>query len=356
MLKINNLTEASIDSLKIRIPLFSLDSYDLDITRDIQQFANYEFDVIDREFKTNRKTYEFDNYKLTANIFRVNGIDCLILLVNSKQVGYKYFEGITNDTIKIIYNLCIHNQVMKCSYEMFRQSAVTDIDIKKDFRFDTLPDYKQMLEGMKVMSVKSNLRDKGHRPFNDKGNLGLEFGTRVTTSAISNPFTKVYFKQKELETNSFDFADRYLSDVDYKNVFRIETTIKDKRHFDSFKLGLNDLTLDVILNLTTEEKDIILANAFNRHLLPRKRFVISKNEELNPTDQSYLSIITSLVNAGSHDFDEVLNLLIKDIDCRKAKSRKKKQITTLYNNNYKPNIYHKRAENVEKFYDQIGWN
>ena len=161
MLKINNLTEASIDSLKIRIPLFSLDSYDLDITRDIQQFANYEFDVIDREFKTNRKTYEFDNYKLTANIFRVNGIDCLILLVNSKQVGYKYFDGITNDTIKIIYNLCIHNQVMKCSYEIFRQSAVTDIDIKKDFRFDTLPDYKQMLEGMKEIKDTDHLMTKG---------------------------------------------------------------------------------------------------------------------------------------------------------------------------------------------------
>jgi len=356
MIKISNLTKASIDSLKIRIPLSCLDSYDEEITITITQFKGDAFDVIDKEFKTNRKEYEFDNYKLTANIFRVNSIDCLILLVNSKQVGDKYFDGITNDTIKIIYNLCVHNQIFKCSYDLFRQSSVTDIDIKKDFKFESLTDYKQMIDGMKTMSIKSNLRDKGYRAFNDKGNIGIEFGKRVTTSAISNPFTKVYFKQRELETNSLDFSNRYLSHIDYKNVFRIETTIKDKRHFNSFNFKLNDLTLDVILNLTTEEKDVILSNAFNRHLLPRKRIINPKNEELNPTEQSYISIITSLISSGSHNFDEVLNVLIKDIDCRKAKSRKKKQITTLYKQNYKPSIYRKRAENVEKFYDQIGWN
>tara|TARA_R110000824_G_scaffold303759_1_gene491592 strand:+ start:209 stop:1267 length:1059 start_codon:yes stop_codon:yes gene_type:complete len=352
MKDIDNLTKCSVDSLKIRIPLTLLDDYDRYIVRTVQE-VDEETCEIERVFKKTAKTYEFDAFKLTANIFKVNSVDSLILLVNSKQVALHYFKGITLSTIRTIYELCISADILRCSFSTFMKANCTDTDFKKDFPC-IIDEYKQMIKGLNVMGLTSTKR--GHGVNKMKNDLGIEFNTRLTAT-ISKPFVKVYHKEVELQDNSFDFADRYLSDINYKDIIRIESTVKDKKHFNTLLPGLKDTSLDSILNLTTSQKDIILADSFNRNLQPRTNNRVYDNKELNSKDLLDLQILNTLVNTKSgFTIETALNQILRTQTCKVAKYRFKKRLMTLYNDYILQINYTEKTANINQIYDQIGWN
>tara|TARA_R110001592_G_scaffold242634_1_gene503290 strand:+ start:589 stop:1644 length:1056 start_codon:yes stop_codon:yes gene_type:complete len=350
MVKINNLTKCSIDSLKLRIPLALLDSYDKDIVRN-NAIINIDTGNIEKEFKETAKKYQFDTFKLTANIFKVNSIDCLILLVNSKQVAYDYFKGITLSTIRTIYELSISANILRCSFSTFMRANCTDTDFKKDFPC-VIDEYKQMISGLSTMGLQSTKRGYGVRK--QPNNLGIEFNSR-DSATISKPFVKVYHKEIELQENSFDFADRYLSDINYKNIIRIESTVKDKKHFMSLLPELKDTSLDSILNLNTSQKDIIMADSFNRNLLPRAHNKVYNQEGLNQKDLYHLQILNIFVNQNKYTSDEAINKIIFTMDCKVAKSRLKKYLFKLYNDYIYQINYTEKAKNINQIYDLIGW-
>lgn len=350
MIKINNLTKCSIDSFKLRIPLALLDSYDNSIVRSIQE-VDEDTGEIERIFKKTCKTYDFDCFKLTANIFRVKSIDCLILLVNSKQIQDQYFYGITLDTIKTIYQIATQSNLMQCSFETFMTANCTDTDFKKDFPC-VIDEYKQMIRGLNVMGKSTSKRGQGVRK--QPNDLGIEFNSRVSAS-ISFPFVKVYHKQIELEEQSFEFADRYLSDIDYQDVIRIESTVKDKRHFKNLLPELKDTSLNSILNLSTSQKDIIMADSFNRNLLPRTHNKVYKQEGMNQKDTYHLQILNILINQNKYTPVEAINSIITTMDCKVAKSRLKKYLNKLYNDFIYQINYTEKTKNINTIYDLIGW-
>ena len=85
---------------------------------------------------------------------------------------------------------------------------------------------------------------------------GIQWGgTRGTTNFKNFPFTKIYHKQKELsltkhKKGSLEFAEDHLQDIDYRNIIRIETTVKNKEHLKVLKLGLNKCNLKELLELS----------------------------------------------------------------------------------------------------------
>ena len=350
MQDIYNLTKCSVDSLKIRIPLALLDSYDKSIVRVIQE-VDEETCEIERVFKKTAKTYSFDTFKLTANIFKVNSIDSLILLVNSKQVAYNYFSGITLSTIRTIYEISISANILNCSFSTFMQANCTDTDFKKDFPC-IIDEYKQMINGLNTMGLTSTTR--GHGANKMPNSLGIEFNSRLTAT-ISKPFVKVYHKEIELQENSYDFADRYLSDINYKDIIRIESTVKDKKHFKTLLPELKDTSLDSILNLNTSQKDIIMADSFNRNLLPRAHNKVYNQEGLNQKDLYHLQILNIFVNQNKYTSDEAINKIIFTMDCKVAKSRLKKYLFKLYNDYIYQINYTEKAKNINQIYDLIGW-
>jgi hypothetical protein len=368
MQDIDNLTKCSVDSLKIRIPLALLDSYDKSIVRVLQE-VDEDTGEIERKFKKTAKTYSFDNsgkvisitenldgksiapFKLTANLFKVNSIDSLILLVNSKQVGYGYFSGITLSTIRAVYEISISANILRCSFATFMQANCTDTDFKKDFPC-IIDEYKQMIRGLNTMGLQSVVR--GHGANKMKNDLGIEFNTRLTAT-IAKPFVKVYHKEIELQENSFDFADRYLSDINYKDIIRIESTVKDKKHFMSLLPELKDTSLDSILNLNTSQKDIILADSFNRNLQPRTHNRVYENKELNSKDLLDLQILNTLINISGFTIETALNQILRTQICKVAKYRFKKRLTTLYNDYILEINYTEKSANINLIYDQIGW-
>jgi len=351
MSNISNLTKCSIDSIKLRIPLYLLDSYDTTIIRN-QTTINTDTDEIEREFKETSKKYQFDHFKLDANIFRVNSVDCLILLINSKHLGERYFEGITLNTIKIIYHILIQNDIMQCSFDTLMKAQATDTDFKKDFHC-IIDEYKQMIRGLFVMGKASNIRDRGARKH--KSDLGIEFNKRAS-GTIANPFTKVYHKQIELEQNSFDFSDYYLNDINYKDVIRIETTIKDKQHFKSVLPELKDTNLSTILSLSTKQKDVIMSNGFNRNLLPRINNRVYKKEGLNSRELFDLQLLDILINDNNYTFEKAINQLLVTQNCKVAKSRLKSSMSKIYSDHINEINYVEKSNNINLIYDQIGWN
>jgi len=350
MKDIDNLTKCSVDSLKIRIPLALLDSYDKSIVRVIQE-VDEDTGEVERIFKKTAKTYSFDTFKLTANIFKVNSIDSLILLVNSKQVAYNYFNGITLSTIRTIYEISISANILNCSFSTFMQANCTDTDFKKDFPC-VIDEYKQMINGLNTMGLTSTTR--GHGANKMPNSLGIEFNSRLTAT-ISKPFVKVYHKEIELQENSYDFADRYLSDINYKDIIRIESTVKDKKHFKTLLPELKDTSLDSILNLNTGQKDIIMADSFNRNLQPRTHNRVYENKELNSKDLLDLQILNTLINISGFTIESALNQILKTQICKVAKYRFKKRLTTLYNDYILQINYTEKTANINLIYDQIGW-
>ena len=350
MTNISNLTQCSIDSLKIRIPLFLLDSYDNTISRNIIETVE-DTGEIDNIYKKTRKEYELDCITLTANIFDFKGVTSLYLLVNSKHLKSDYFKGLTPDTIKTIYALCIEANIMSCSYATFMEGFVTDIDFKKDF-LCIVDEFQQMNRGLDTMTRQSNKRDKGSNLFPNA--MGIEFSSRSKAS-ITNPFTKVYHKETELKYNSFEFADRYLQHIDYKDIIRIETTIKDKKHLNNTLGKQVNNNLDTVLNLSTTDKDKIMSNGFNRHLLPRTNHRVYDNTGLSSRQLFDLQLLDLLINKNGYSFDKAIESLLSTQTNKNSKYKLKKSITKLYSDHIYNVNYTEKSANINSILDKIGW-
>tara|TARA_R110001592_G_scaffold341948_1_gene631395 strand:+ start:281 stop:1384 length:1104 start_codon:yes stop_codon:yes gene_type:complete len=363
--KIPNLGQCSIDSLKIRIPTSELKDWDKLLNESMITVDAETKSIIDKEFKRYSQKFYLDNFSLYASIENIrissnSTVDCVTLLINSKQLGSKYFDGITLYTIPIIYELVTSLKIIECSFDTFMNAGVTDIDFKKDF-YIIFDEYKELIEGVRTMTRESKMKDSGHNPIKGKMNYGIEWSKRKTTKYLSAPFLKIYHKHFELSTptkdkGSLDFANRYLSHIDTTDIIRVETTVKNKEHLKRLEIGLKEFNLKEILSLSVENKDKILSKAFNTHLLPRSKSLSFKNKsELTPANQVYLKALLGLINEANFTFNRATNYLINSIDNASSKSKTKKQLLELYNDHIKGTDYDAKSTNVENILDGLGW-
>ena len=366
MSNIGNLRKCSIDSLKLRFPIPVLDSYSetLDYTN---LKVIKETGEIEKEWKTKSTNFlpETFNYSLRAsksasNIAKGQRVECIEILINSKQLEARYFEGITLDNICIIYNLVIETGIIECSFRTFmNESLVTDIDFKKDFCIP-LPDYKEMIRGCDEMTKLSKKVNGGNLRFSSDTNYGIQWGgTRGTNNFKNFPFTKIYHKQKELSLTkdkhgSLEFAQDHLQSIDYKDVIRIETTVKNKEHLKLLKVGLNKCNLKELLELSEDNKNKIIASAFNKHLLRNTVKIYKDAGKMTPTNAMYLGHLRLLMNELDYSFDSAVKTMIRPIDCPVSRSTNKKKITRLYEDYIYKTDYVKKAEIIEDIYTEIG--
>ena len=360
---IPNLGQCSIDSLKLRIELKDLYSFDQALNENLITLDEETLSVVEETFKRKSKYYQSGGFGFYASIVenvkvaKDRSSDCLILLINSKQLGARYFEGITKETITIIYDEIKRLGIMECSASTFLYSSPTDIDFKKDFsiQFD---EYKEVINACKVMTKQSTNRDKGCTVFAKKDNWGISWSVRSTKNYLSNPYTKIYHKGLEFssENGSKAFKDRYLPLVDTSNIMRIETTVKNRKHLESFKIPLGTFTLYDLLSLSDESKDKILAKAINSHLLPRTKSLAFKTEsKMSPTQRIYLNLLMGLINDSNFTFKRALNLALNGIENASTKSLNKRTLTRLYTDHLEGTDYETKSDNVENVLSGLGW-
>jgi len=364
--KIPNLGQCSIDSLKLRIELKDLYSFDSSLNENLVTLDEETLSVVEETFKRKSKYYQSGGFGFYASIVenvkvsKDRSSDCLILLINSKQLGSKYFEGITKETVPIIYDEIKRLGIMDCSASTFLYASPTDIDFKKDFsiQFD---EYKEVINSCRIMTKQSTNRDKGCTVFAQKDNWGISWSVRTTKNYLSNPYTKIYhkgleFSKEDCNGGSKAFKDRYLPLIDVSNIMRIETTVKNKKHLESLKIPLGTFTFYDLLSLSDENKDKILAKAINSHLLPRTKSLAFKTKsKMSPTQRIYLNLLMGLINDSNFTFKRALNLALNGIENASTKSLNKKTLTRLYTDHLEGTDYETKSDNVENVLSGLGW-
>ena len=259
----------SIDSTKIRIPL-----EEVKILNDIlgDEYVVYSKrtgeEITDENFKRNSYFYEEKGCKTYYKIEQQIGKDgivnsYLIILLTSKILGEKYFKGIHQNTILDVYDNIISQGIISLSFESFMNSECTDTDIKVDL----VPRVKmiEIVDTVFSLAKSKKLAIEACSVYRKKSNMGIQFALRKTSKYIKSPYLKFYEKIRELKCNSVEFYSNYLSDFELpEELLRIETTIKNKKHFRH--LGQFSTKLkDVIGNLYNVAMSAF-KKAFEAHL------------------------------------------------------------------------------------------
>ena len=361
---ITNLGVTSIDSLKLRIPISQLSSFDSALNAEFET-TNITTSEIIKTFKQTSKKYYCEGYSFYASISNVRhrGFefeDCITVLINSKQLESRYFEGITLDSIELIYDKIIELGIFNCDFDIFLRGVPTDIDFKKDYEME-MDEYKEIINGCSIMSKNSAEVDIGKRLHKGKNNLGISWGKRESTKYISNPFLKIYHKglefiADETEKGSKEFKDLYLNHIDTSKIIRIEPTVKNKRHLESLKLGLKYFTLFDLLSMKPKQNDWIITSAVNKHLSNRtKRMIFKDKIELSPKLQFELDALLLCTSELNWSLVRSLDYFTNKVTDKNTKSRLKKRLKGLYNDYINNTNYAPKVDKVNQFYDSIGW-
>lgn len=354
-----SLHSISIDSLKFRIPLSLIHSVNSQV-HDIHFEGNLNTGEID---ETSLKK-KLKNYPISESVNVRMGIvkratalnyneDCLIIYLNSKILGSRYFEGLTANNIEIVYNKLINLGLFNCSFDTFLDSECTDIDLKLDDSM-SLYEWKLLLEQFRKMSVNQE-RYKSYRPKKDNPlNIGLEFMKR-NTSTYAKPFFKLYHKGGELKHHSTEFKNEYFSNIDdnvLTSLVRIETTIKDKKH--AKLLGIEKTTLQSLLLLKDEQKFQVFRKIFEKHLRPMEVHTLRPRTN-QPTEILLFNAIAYLIEVNKFSIDEVTKILLHGIECRKTRSRKKAEIMSIYEKHIQGSEIDISVHKVRQFLQRFEW-
>jgi hypothetical protein len=369
MTNVIKLGESSTDSFKLRLQVSKLEGYDRELSA-LFETTTTNTDTgeseTEAEWKRRAKIYECNKYNYRASFstnIRVSATeftDVIIILINSKQLKERYFEGITRKNINVIYKEIIKLGIVDCSLSAFLNGQITDIDFKKDWRLK-MDEYKEVIKACEIMTKESPKSDIGCRPFKDKDNYGIQWSVRQSTKYLTNPFLKIYSKDLELmkpteKEGSNDFYNEYLKGYDIANLKRIETTVKNKKHFESLNLGVPTNSLKDILNLSQESMNKILSISVNAHLSSRiKARTFTDKTNMTPDKRLILNSILGYTTELNWSMPKIESLLLNGIENKFTKSKKKKLINELYNDYINKTDYDFKRSKVNSFFDEMQW-
>ncbi len=330
----------TIDSLKIRIPwnrvkLIVPELADKWITATINTQTGEM--VEDLNFKKNAYAVEEDGIKTKYVLEKqYNGrgavIEYLAILFNSKLLKEAYFDGIAPKNIRSIYERLMYHGAVAFTYDDFLLGSCTDVDFKKDCTLGCVHGdedaFLSVIDNLAAMSRSSTRKKHGYNAFKEKGkNEGIEWSDRNGATS-ANPFLKVYSKLIELKNNSDDFYKMHCKNVT-DSVTRIEYTIKNKKHFRLY--GVENPTLDNLLRLDNDQKEVMMKDVFNKHLekKPLKKEV-ENIDDLKPMDRVILELLLLSIKSG-HTLVEIERNCLASLPQR-SRSQWKKKLENLYEN------------------------
>ena len=346
----------AVDSLKIRLPIDPVEILSPNLVGKWYLVHEHTGEIDPKVYKDNSLTFIENGITTRFAIERQQTRDGLTsefvtILVNSKELKEDYFQGITAETIESVHRSLLNHKVISISFEDFYNLAeVTDVDIKKDGK---VPEdvYQKCINQCRTISKPSKNKNKGYRFFNKRNNKGIEWSDRRTTAFKSNPYLKIYHKETELNHNSNEFASKYLKNTDYMNLVRVETTIKNAKHFR--ELGVNSNRLRDVLELPQEKLQEIMDKALKSHLEPRIR-EIKENNKLTPTELIYYgSIMLCASNGVSYESykTNVLNL----IENKTERHRKRKVLDNIYKRFVKGTNEDQESKKKDVFWNLLNW-
>lgn len=231
----------TVDSLRIRIPIQQVIIEDPSFNAIVVKVLESTGEVLSTE---ENKMIRVINDGITARYTIEREISngrtgaystFIIIVINAKMLRGKYFEGITTDNIKTVYQFLMDQKVVSFSYEDLMSGNCTDVDFKNDVYANEI----LMMEALKVMkgNAKPNTNiDSGALLFDKKNNKGLQFNKRTTTEYLKAPYLKIYSKYWDLESKSKEFKQAHGIETS-NDMWRVEYTLKNKKHLAHFGIG-----------------------------------------------------------------------------------------------------------------------
>ena len=359
----NGISGISVDSLKIRIPIEKVKILDSLLSTENWILVNADtgeqadFEGYDLEFKRRAKTIKENGITTRFAIekqqigFKTGvTVEYLVILFNSKLLKERYFEGITDENIDLIYEYLVEYKVAFFSFIDFLSAECTDVDFKKDINYES--DFSALTKTLYGQTKESRDSGKGAYRLNRKNNQGIQFSRRETTQFKTNPYLKIYHKGVELEYNSTEFRDLYLADINCHNRIRIEATVKNKRHFRALFGKAFSTGLQSVLMLSVDQREEIFKVAANAHLQP----LIKKskvNTGMKPNTTVILNALNIIMEKGI-SFELARDALISDIQGESQRSRKKTELTGLYYTHIKGSEIDETTKEIQEFFDTVG--
>lgn len=292
------LNSPKIDSLRIRIPIA-----DVLINGEHQEFlrtittVNNDGEILSEHTRT---TYFNADETISASYSvrsHFGGDDFVYIGFSSKLLKQSYFQGIRKENIDLCLDFINSEGLLTVTKDKLLEAECVDVDFCIDYFIDneegTVQDVVRVCN-----DLTRPLKQINAIPFTRGDNTGIQWGHRdkVGKSYKKKQFLKYYAKAIELNYKSFEFKNKYLKDAlnetiidingnilskgnkffDEKRLMRVETTIKNKAHFNSY--GYNVSTLKQLLNL---DLNIDFLQIFSRpmlHYMTGYREVIHKME------------------------------------------------------------------------------
>lgn len=217
----------------------------------------------------------------------------ITFLVNSKHLKERYFEGITLDTLPLIYEYLLSFKIVNFTYESLMNSRYNDTDICVDFK--STPEH--------FKGIKADIKSRSSNPeiwqsaTNQDNNSGIWTPIRKDPrkhATPSKPFVKFYSKHEDFEHKSISFSTAYIEKERYKNLYRIEATIKNSKH--KAHLGISGVkTFGAFLQLDLQ---LLLQQVVNEYFLNKTKLV-TKPDDLTPIEKIVVDLMNELTNKGA---------------------------------------------------------
>ena len=225
--------------------------------------------------------------------------------ISAKSLGGAYFQGISKETIEIIYQKIKSENVVRLTREQLLEARVVDVDFCIDY-FLEKGTIKTLINRIRKLTRPTTKANLGSNIFLEKTNQGIEFGKRekVGKGYKTRQFLKYYAKALELKYNSTEFFEKYivpqlnqlriLEDgstiqgnrfFDEERLIRIETTIKNSAHFKTYDQNIG--TLRDALKIKAEEMFPYFNRAIRMHMESR-RFIDPEKKQMKPTDRALM--------------------------------------------------------------------
>ena len=270
MTKVNNFYVPKVDSLRVRVPICDIEIIDTTLIDNLITVQESTGLIVEQ--KKGRAFTKQTPGGLSFKIWARERKDIseseikaeLYFLINAKHLKERYFEGITINNVDSIRREINSLNVIKIDEKTFLNCDILDVDLCFDFEANPKDFKSHVVNRYSDMAITTK-RDRVYQ-FTSKGNLGLELNNR-DYSTPAKTHAKFYHKGIELETNSSSFADKYLKNVDFKDICRFEFNLKNRRYFKHYGIG-RIKTLEQLLKLSTKRR--LFKDVYQNWFIKRK--------------------------------------------------------------------------------------
>jgi hypothetical protein len=353
------LNRVKIDSFRLLIPYEQVkildDTFESNVVAKIYDTGIVE-DLDDKQTK-NTIFKTITGIKLRFAIskkFNEQGIQekYLEVIVNAKMLKQEYFNGIDKTNIHKAFNFLNSTGIVEITKEVFLSAKVVDID----FCFDV---YLKQTTCKDVVKTAYELtiakKDVAVGIWNEKTNTGIQWSSRagVKKAYTTKQFLKYYAKLMSLkyDPSNVEFYETYLKDIVFgktlfsdlseyenplndNNFLRIETTIKNSDHFETYKIK-NIKTLEQLLQLNIASEYAFFKRPQSVYMTGYK--ILKQVSEQTHQDKAYYIMMNAFSQIYSIDIQDTIPFIVNEFypydskqkNLKQSRSQLKKKLLTI---------------------------